>query len=148
MSGRSTMRTSGGLGPEIARALADAVDEAASAVFGGEWSTDLARVTALNPSAVPTHRAPGTGDSMSGRSTMRTSGGLGLEGKIARALADAVDEAASAVFGGEWSTDLARVTALNRWPSAVPTHRAPGTGDSMSGRSTMRTSGGLGLEGA
>ncbi|MBK3398514.1 MULTISPECIES: hypothetical protein [Methylobacterium] len=34
--------------------------------------------------------------------------------EIARALADAVDEAASAVFGGEWSTDLARVTALNR----------------------------------
>ena len=36
----------------IARALADAVDEAASAVFGGEWSTDLARFTGLNPRTV------------------------------------------------------------------------------------------------
>ncbi|MCJ2040955.1 hypothetical protein MKK55_18670 [Methylobacterium sp. J-059] len=33
---------------------------------------------------------------------------------IALALSDAVTDAASQVFGGEWSTDLARVTGLNR----------------------------------
>lgn len=33
---------------------------------------------------------------------------------IAEALADAVDEAAQRVFGGEWNGDLSRITGINR----------------------------------